>query len=99
VRVTNDPKTAQLAIAYADSFNRIYPLQLLISIGLCTWTMVILAAGGIAGRRKETLLAVPGIVLVLTLMIATPISCEFRYAYSLFTAFPVICCGIMQKRS
>lgn len=97
-RVTKDRKAEQILTTYADRFNRIYPLQLFISIGLCTWMTVILAAGGIAGRRKETLLAVPGIVLVLTLMIATPISCEFRYAYALFTAFPAIFCGIMQKR-
>ena len=97
-RVTKDRKAEQILTSYADSFNRIYPLQLFISIGLCTWMTVMLAAGGIAGRRKEALLTVPGIVLVLTLMIATPISCEFRYAYALFTAFPAIFCGIMQKR-
>lgn len=98
-RVTKSPAVAEALETYANSFNVIFLLQPFISIGLCTWVIVILAAAGLAGRRKETVLAIPCIILVITLMIATPISCEFRYAYSLFTAFPVILCGIMNRRA
>ena len=30
------------------------------------------------------------LAMVLTLMVATPVSGEFRYAYGIFTAFPVV---------
>ena len=41
-------------------------------------------------KRKEKILIIPLFAIVLTLLIATPVFCEFRYAYSLFTCFPFI---------
>ena len=35
-------------------------------------------------RKKNIMPCILNIALVLTLLIATPVSCEFRYAYSLF---------------
>jgi len=32
---------------------------------------------------------------VLTLMVATPVSGEFRYAYGIFTAFPLVFCACL----
>ena len=35
------------------------------------------------------------LAMVLTLMVATPVSGEFRYAYGLFTAFPLVICACL----
>lgn len=84
--------------AYMDSFNAIWPLQLLISIGLFAWIMVMLLGAGIATRRKEALLAIPCIAMILTLLIATPVYSEFRYVYALFTAMPVVSAAVLARK-
>ena len=76
--------------SYADAYNNIFVLQPFVSVGLWCWVIVILFAAGLAARKKEALLALPCILIVLTLLVATPIYNEFRYAYSLFTSMPVI---------
>ena len=60
------------------------------SIGLHVWILVIAAFVSLFHRKKEWILAVPLLAIVLTLMVATPVSGEFRYAYGIFTAFPVV---------
>lgn len=40
--------------------------------------------------NKNIILAVPGIAIVLSLIISTPVASEFRYGYGLFTAFPIV---------
>lgn len=46
-----------------------------------------------AGKRKEFLLTIPVIVLLVGLWLGTPIYAEFRYAYPMFTSCPVILCA------
>lgn len=89
-RHTLIPAVQKIMDAYTASYNNIWPLQPLVSIGLFVWAVIILAAVGIAGRKRETILTVPCIAMVLTLLIATPIYAEFRYAYALFTCMPVL---------
>ena len=60
------------------------------SIGLHVWILAIAAFVSLFHKKKEWILAVPLLALVLTLMVATPVSGEFRYAYGIFTAFPVV---------
>ena len=98
-RVTVSEPLANAMQDYAEAFNRVFILKPFISIGLCTWVILILAAAGLAARKKETLFAVPFIVIVLTLVIATPISCEFRYTYAQFAAFPMVFCAILKRDS
>lgn len=68
------------------------------SIGLHVWALTIAAFVSLFRKRKEWILAVPLLAMVLTLMVATPVSGEFRYAYSLFTAFPLVICGCLSSR-
>ena len=65
------------------------------SIGLHVWALAIAAFVALFRKRKEWILIAPLLAMVLTLMVATPVSGEFRYAYALFTAFPLVLCACL----
>lgn len=59
------------------------------SMGLHVWLFAALfVIHLIRGRREMAYLAVPVLMMIGTLMVATPIFCEFRYAYGVFTVLP-----------
>lgn len=60
------------------------------SIGLHVWVLAIVCFLNLVKKRREWLLAVPLLAMVLTLMVATPVYAEFRYAYAIFTACPLV---------
>lgn len=66
--------------------------QPLHSIGLHVWLLTIFCAVNLLKGRREWLLSVPLLMMILTLMVATPVAAEFRYAYSIFTSFPLVAC-------
>lgn len=62
----------------------------LFSIGMHVWAVIVLFAFNcLRGEKEKAYLAVPLIMMIGTLLIATPVYSEFRYAYSLFTVLPV----------
>ena len=72
------------------NFELFQPLH---SIGLHTWLLAIFCAVNLLKRRREWLLSVPLLMIILTLMVATPVAAEFRYAYAIFTSFPLVACA------
>ena len=62
----------------------------LISIGLWIWILMALGITAFLKKRKETILYVPLILVIATLLVATPVYSEFRYAYSVFTTLPFL---------
>ena len=66
--------------------------QPLHSIGLHVWLLAIFCAVNLLKGRREWLLSVPLLMMILTLMVATPVAAEFRYAYAIFTSFPLVAC-------
>lgn len=68
-------------------------LQALVSIGLHAWAVFTCCFACAARKRKEFLLTIPVIVLLVGLWLGTPIYAEFRYAYPMFTSCPVILCA------
>lgn len=60
------------------------------SIGLNVWIMVTLCYIGLLKRRKEFLLTIPSLMVIATLLVATPVYSQFRYAYPIFTTLPFI---------
>lgn len=73
-------------------FFEISPLlQAFLSIGLHSWLALAGAYGAWVKRDRRALLvaAVP-ILVVLSLLAATPVYAEFRYAYSLFCSMPFL---------
>ena len=73
--------------------------QPLHSIGLHVWVLAIAAFVNLFRKRREWLLIAPLMAMVLTLLVATPVSGEFRYAYGIFTAFPLAICATLYGSS
>ncbi len=70
-------------MGFQDLYNKVW------SLGLNTWLMVF----GIAYMmydKRNMMIYVPFIVMLMTLLLATPVYNEFRYAYGLFTALPFL---------
>ena len=60
------------------------------SVGLTVWILSMLCFLNLLHNRKEFLLTVPVLAIVFTLWLTTPVFCEFRYAYCVFTTIPFL---------
>ena len=65
-------------------------LQPLISIGLHVWALFACLLVNVLHKRREALLCIPLVVLVVGLWLGTPVFAEFRYAYPVFVSMPLI---------
>lgn len=65
-------------------------LQPLYSIGLQIWVIIGCCFVCFARKREEFLTALPLVVLAAVLWVMTPVYAEFRYAYPMFAACPLI---------
>ncbi|MCM1385936.1 MAG: DUF6020 family protein [Bacillus sp. (in: Bacteria)] len=68
---------------FEDFANKVW------SMGLNTWLMVFALAYAVY-HKKSILPYVPCIMLLATLLLATPVYNEFRYAYGLFLSLPLL---------
>lgn len=64
--------------------------QLLLSIGLQVWILAACCYVNLTKKRKEYLLSVPVLFVIIALLVGTPVYAEFRYAYSAFITCPVV---------
>ncbi len=63
---------------------------LLFSMGAMLWAMICCIAIVFAKKQyRRSILFLPGLAVILTLLAATPVSSEFRYAYSLAYTMPL----------
>lgn len=60
------------------------------SIGLHVWITILCFIMNILKRRREFVLSVPLLCIVVGLWLGTPVYCCFRYIYPLFVSFPLI---------
>lgn len=60
------------------------------SIGLHVWITAICCLMNALLRRKEWVLSVPLLIIVLGLCFGTPVYASFRYAYPVFVCFPFV---------
>lgn len=60
------------------------------SISLSNWTCIILTLYLIKKKNKAFISVLPCIFLSATLMLATPVSQEFRYSYGVFLSVPIL---------
>lgn len=73
-------------------------LQLFLSIGFFTWLAVIALFIAICRKDKAGIMvSVPIFANILSLLIATPVFSEFRYAYSTFCIMPVLFAIVLRK--
>lgn len=68
------------------------PLMLLfVSVGFNVWLVALASYSSIMRKNRAALFtAVPSLMIIATLLVATPVFCEFRYAYALFCCLPFI---------
>lgn len=60
------------------------------SMGFMLWVLILTIALSLRNEQPaNALIGLPALLLILTLMLATPVATEFRYAYALFFGMPV----------
>lgn len=93
--ICNNTKSAfinKLANKYFSHFLKFPLLKPLISIGFFVWILlIVLYLSIIKKNRLLAAITIPSLMVILTLLIATPVFSEFRYAYSIFCTVPAIC--------
>ena len=90
-RVVVNEKLQRVVLSYFSLFNYFDILKPFQSIGLFTWLTLLVSYLGFKKKDKLTLfLTVPCMAIIMTLLIATPVFAEFRYAYSLFCCLPFL---------
>ena len=76
---------------YISFFNNFTLIRVLLSIGLYVWIGIIIVYLAIVRRDKcVAFLMVAPLGVIATLLIATPVYAEFRYAYSMFCCVPFV---------
>ena len=70
-------------MGFQDLYNKVW------SLGLNTWLMVF-GIAYLVYHRRSVMIYVPFLMLLITLLLATPVYNEFRYAYGLFAAFSIL---------
>lgn len=66
-------------------------LLLFVSVGFNTWLVLISAFSALVRKNYAALFAsVPTLMIIGTLLVATPVYAEFRYAYAMFCCLPFI---------
>lgn len=76
---------------YLSAFMNNKALMPLLSIGFHFWILIaFLCCNIINGRKVEVFTSIPCLAITLTLLIATPVFSEFRYAYATFICLPFI---------
>lgn len=75
---------------YFSLVENSYCYQPLISIGLHVWALFACLLVNVLHKRREALLCIPLVVLVVGLWLGTPVFAEFRYAYPVFVSMPLI---------
>lgn len=90
-RVVFSDQAKQLLEGYLNLWENSLILQLFLSIGLFVWVIAMVLCRSIFLRNRVSLFnTIPFLALIFTLMIATPVYAEFRYAYPLFCGLPFI---------
>lgn len=90
-QTVNVPVIREIMTRYARAFETFPLLQLFVSIGLSVWITAFL--GYLCLIRRDFRGMIPILLVlsvVLSLVIATPVYSEFRYAYSVFCCLPFL---------
>ncbi len=97
-RTVNSEFISYLLYRYS-CWEGVHVIQPFISIGFYVWITIICLYNAIMKRNKASaFVAIPFLAVIFTLLIATPVYSEFRYAYALFCGMPfVIICSMYKE--
>jgi hypothetical protein len=84
-------KADDFLLRFQEFYNKVW------SLGLNTW-LLIAAFFYAVYRRKTGMLYVPYVMLLVSLLLATPAYSEFRYVYGLFAALPLLICDGFERQ-
>ena len=73
-------------------------LPIIRCLGLYTWVLLILFTLAKKSKRKISIIYLPLLLLIATLLIASPVFCEFRYMYCVIACMPIIIFGYLYDR-
>ena len=73
-------------------------LPIIRCLGLYTWVLLILFTLAKKSKRKINIIYLPLLLLIATLLIASPVFCEFRYMYCVIACMPIIIFGYLYDR-
>ncbi len=90
VRETKDQGLWKALTNYDYAFVKVPFLCLFKSVGLHVWGIVAVFLVCVAFKRRQAVLALPLIMVLLTLMVASPLHMEFRLAYSIICCTPLM---------
>lgn len=90
VQTINNEKAAKILNGYLELFETKQAFKIFLNIGLYVWIIVIVCFAGLLNDNKKYFLMIPVLSLVATLLLATPMCHEFRYAYYIFVCFPFL---------
>ena len=77
--------------SYLSHFSKYQVLKPFFSIGFFVWCILLCLYVSIIKKDKvSALMTIPVLMIILSLLVATPVFSEFRYAYSVFCTMPVI---------
>ena len=77
--------------SYLSHFSKYKVLKPFFSIGFFVWCILLCLYASIIKKDKVlALMTIPVLMIILSLLVATPVFSEFRYAYSVFCTMPVI---------
>ncbi len=90
-RTTNSTAIDLMLSEYLWLFTNIQGLRLFLSIGLFVWIDMLMLMKALLGKDKAgVFVSLPVLVIVASLLIATPVFSEFRYIYAAFCTLPMV---------
>jgi hypothetical protein len=91
VRTTKNISIDLMLREYLWLFTNIQGLRLFISIGFFVWIDILMLMVALLRKDKVgAFVSLPILVVVASLLVATPVFSEFRYIYAAFCALPMI---------
>ena len=83
---------------YWNFFLSDYPVDIFLGIGIHVWIVVLLGIySALHGNKETTIIVILDTLIIGTLLVASPVYSEFRYAYCIFTTFPLIVISALSR--
>ena len=73
-------------------------LPIIRCLGLYTWILLVLSTLANKHKKKVNIVYSPLLLLIVTLLIASPVFCEFRYMYCVVACMPIVIFGYLSDR-